>query len=56
MAARTSRLDPSSLTGLMPMPELSGKRIFSYRLGNRSWKTFLNVSQSSLPSASSTPA
>ena len=54
MAARTSRSVPSRETGLMPMPLVSGKRIFlTFISFCRNAMTFF---ASALPAAHSMPA
>jgi hypothetical protein len=54
MAARTSRSVPSRDTGLMPMPEVSGKRIFFTFISF--WRNAMSFWASSLSASYSMPA
>ena len=54
MAARTRRSVPSRETGLIPMPLVSGKRIFFTFISSRSQAT--TFCASGVPAAHSTPA
>ena len=56
IAAFTRRVVPSLEVGLMPKPEVSGKRTFLNISGNASLRSALNFSLSSVPASNSMPA
>ena len=56
IALRINRAVPSWETGLMPIPAVSGKRIFLKASGNSAAKNSLNFLFSALPCSNSIPA
>ena len=56
MAARNRRSVPSCDTGLMPMPEVFGKRILAYCFGNACLNSSRNFLLSGVPASNSMPA